>query len=293
MARAAAVQARARLVAERAEAERKRHGSVDAVYEMVDRDFEAGGGIIAGALAFRLFIWMLPLALVAVAGLGLASRAESESPRSAAGSLGLAGLVSHSVAQASADKTWWYALLVGIPVLILATRSVLRVLIGSHRLVWADVRAAAPKPKLAASLRLLGLLLLIYLFSGVAAYARKENGAFGVLGTLAVSVPYAVLWLLISDRLPHRSATWRDLVPGALLFGLGVEAINVLAAYLIGPYALGKQGTYGALGIASALLIGLYALGRLVVFTAVVNVTLWERRERRRPAVAAAFGPDR
>ena len=39
---------------------------------MVERDSEVGGGIIAGALAYRLFIWLLPLALVAVAGLGFA-----------------------------------------------------------------------------------------------------------------------------------------------------------------------------------------------------------------------------
>ena len=56
---------------------------------MVDRDGEVGGGIIAGALAYRLFIWLLPLTLVAVAGLGIAADASSESPGRAAGSLGL------------------------------------------------------------------------------------------------------------------------------------------------------------------------------------------------------------
>ena len=280
-ARAAAVQARARKVAERAEAERGRHGSVDAVFEMADRDIEAGGGIIAGALAFRLFIWMLPMALVAVAGLGIASRAESESPERAAHSVGLGGLVSSSVAHASEGKSWWYALLVGIPVLLIATRSVLRVLIGAHRLIWADVRAAAPRPKLGATARLLVLLVCFYAFSGVGAYARAQNGSIGVIGTLVVSIPYAGLWLLISVRLPHRSAGWRDLVPGAIVFGVGIEAVNVLAAYLIGPYALEKQGTYGALGIAAAILLGLFIVSRLVVFTAVINVTLWERRARR------------
>ena len=54
--------------------------------------------------------------------------------------------------------------------------------------------------------------------------------------------------------------------------------MTVLAAYLLGPYSLQKQGTYGALGIAAVLLLGLYFLGRLVVFAAVVNATLWERR---------------
>ena len=48
---------------------------------MVNRDGDIGGGIIAGALAYRLFIWLLPLALVAVAGLGIAADAADETPR--------------------------------------------------------------------------------------------------------------------------------------------------------------------------------------------------------------------
>src|SRR5689334_13401654 len=86
--RTAALQARAKWIAERAEAERENHGSLDAAFEVVDRDTEVGGGIIAGALAYRLFIWLLPLALVLVSGLGIASSASSSSPQSTAKSLG-------------------------------------------------------------------------------------------------------------------------------------------------------------------------------------------------------------
>jgi uncharacterized BrkB/YihY/UPF0761 family membrane protein len=35
---------------------------------------------------------------------------------------------------------------------------------------------------------------------------------------------------------------------------------------------------YGALGAASAVLLWLYLIGRLVVASAVLNATLWERR---------------
>jgi len=50
---------------------------------MIDRDGEVAGGILAGALAYRLFIWLLPLALIAVAGLGFAADVASESPEDA------------------------------------------------------------------------------------------------------------------------------------------------------------------------------------------------------------------
>jgi len=250
------------------------------MFEMADRDFEVGGGIIAGALAYRLFIWLLPFALVVVAGLGIAAEASSESPEKAAKSLGLAGLVSNSVATAAKGSARWYALAVGIPVLLIATRSVLRVLIGAHRLIWADVRAAAPRPSVGASARLLALLLAFFALSGLATKARVWSEGIGVLATLAVIVPYAGLWLLVSIRLPRRSAPWTALVPGALLFGLGIELVHLIAAYVFAPYALTKQGTYGALGVAAALLVGLFIVSRLVVAAAVVNVTLWERRTR-------------
>jgi uncharacterized BrkB/YihY/UPF0761 family membrane protein len=279
-AQAAALRERVERLERRAQAERGRHESVDAVFAMADRDMELGGGIIAGALAYRLFIWLLPLALVAVAGLGIAAEARSETPQDAAESLGMAGLVSNSIANAAKGSSRWYALAIGIPVLIYTTRGVLRVLIGSHRILWGDLRSAAPKPTLVASLRLLVLLLSFPVASVVASAVRAWSPGVGLLASLVATLPYAALWLLISIRLPHRAAAWTDLIPGALLFGFGIEVIQLVAAYFLAPYAIAKQGTYGALGVAAALLFALYLASRLAVSAAVLNATLWERRTR-------------
>lgn len=276
--RTAALQARAKRVADRAEAERTRHASLDAVFDVVDRDVEVGGGILAGALAYRFFIWLLPFALVLVAGLGLGSDAASTSPESAAESLGLAGLVSSSVASAAKDSARWYALLVGVPILFLATRSVLRALIGAHRLVWTDLRAAAPRPTPRATLRLLALILSFFAVTAIAEAARAWSSGFGVLVSLILIGPYAGIWLLISIRLPHRDADWKSLLPGALLFGVGIELLQLAVAYVIAPMSLNKQGTYGALGMAAGVLLGLFFFSRLTVGAAVLNATLWERR---------------
>ena len=247
---------------------------------MAERDGDVGGGIIAGALAYRLFIWLLPLALVAVAGLGFAADAASRSPEEAAESLGIEGLISSSITNAAESPKRWYALLIGIPALLWTTRSLLRALIGAHRLVWGDVRAAAPKPTALATLRLLLLILSFGAFTTFASALRSWSPGPGLVATLAIVVVYAGLWLLISLQLPHRAVDWVHLVPGALVYGLGVEVLNVVVAYVITPWALAKQGTYGALGVAAALLFGLYLISRVAVGAAVVNVTLWERRAR-------------
>ena len=248
------------------------------MFDIAERDGEVGGGIIAGALAFRLFIWLLPLALVAVAGLGIAADAASKSPDDAAGSLGLEGLNSNSIANAANSPNRWYALVVGIPVLVWATRSVLRVLIGAHRLVWTDVRARAPKPKLLAAARLLLLFLCFGVVSAVASAVRAWSTGPGVLVTLLALVPYAGLWLLVSVRLPHRDAPWTTLIPGAVVVAVGIELFHAVIVYVITPWALAKQGTYGALGVASVLLVSFFMISRLMVAAAVVNATLWERR---------------
>jgi len=267
-------------VTERLQEERQRHAAVAAVFEMADHDAEVGGGIMAGALAYRLFIWLLPLALVAVAGLGFASQAGSTSPEGAAKSMGLAGLVSDSVAGAAQSSARWYALVIGIPLLVITTRSVLRTLIVVHRLVWKHARGAVPKPTVGATVQLLGVFVMYLVLTTLASAARGWSLGGGLLVTLLIPVPYAALWLLVSLRLPHRDATWRNLVPGAVVFGLGIEVLHVVVAYVIAPQAESKQGTYGALGVAAALLLGLFLISRLVVATAVVNSTLVRRGSR-------------
>jgi uncharacterized BrkB/YihY/UPF0761 family membrane protein len=277
---AAGLQARKDALEARAQSERRHHSSVDAVFEMVDRDSEFGGGIIAGALAFRLFIWLLPLALVLVGGLGIAASAASDSPEEAAGNLGLAGLVSNSIQTAANGSAQGYALLVGVPVLLYATRSVLRVLIGSHRILWGDARATAPKPTILASAKLLGLLLALFAFAVLASSIRAWSPGPGILATLVATLPFVAIWLLVSVNLPHRGSSWVALVPGAILFGAGAEMIQIGAAYLLAPYAIAKQGTYGALGVAAALLLALFFISRLIVGSAILNATLFDRKLR-------------
>ena len=274
------IQARLARLEGRAQDERQRHRSVDVAFEMFDRDVEAGGGIIAGALAYRFFIWLLPLALVSVAGLGIASDVASESPQETARTLGISGFVSRSIATSAEGPARWYALLVGIPILVYATASLLRGLITAHRLLWQDVRGAAPKPTLVATFRLLVLLLGFSVVTALSGAIRAWAPVPGILVTALAILPYAGLWLLISLRLPHRGVEWRALVPGALAVGLGLELLHAFTAYVLEPYAVAKQGTYGVLGAAAALLLGLFILCRLVVVGAVLNATLWERRER-------------
>ncbi|HEY2353317.1 MAG TPA: YhjD/YihY/BrkB family envelope integrity protein [Gaiellaceae bacterium] len=275
-----ALQARVDSLSERAQEERGHRGWLDATFEIVDRDAEVAGGIISGALAYRFFLWLLPAGLVFVGGLGVVAELTSRSPKGVGNSVGIGGIVANSLQSASDSKSPWYALIVGLPLLLYATRSVLRVLIGTHRLVWGEVRTARPKPTYVDAAKLLGILVALFTLAGVAGWSRAYSAGAGLVVTVGVIAGFTGIWLWTSTLLPHRDAGWRDLFPGAIAVGVGLGILQLGAAYLLGPYALQKQGTYGALGLAAAMLLGLWALGRLMIGGAEINATLWERKQR-------------
>lgn len=274
------MQARMDRLSERAQEERSRHGWIDATFEVVDRDSEVAGGIIAGALAYRLFIWLLPAGLVFVGGIGVVADALSNTPKQVGSNLGIGSIVSNSLQSAANSHSPWYALIVGVPLLVYATRSVLRVLIGTHRLAWGDAREGRPKPTYVDAVKLLGVLVAFFLLAGLASWARAHSPAAGLVATILVTIGFIGLWLWVSLQLPHRDAGWLELLPGAIAVGVGFGVLQIAAAYLLAPYALQKQGTYGALGLAAAVLLSLWALGRLLIGGAEINATLWERKRR-------------
>jgi uncharacterized BrkB/YihY/UPF0761 family membrane protein len=278
--RVAEVRAYAKRVADRCEAARVQHKSVDAVYNVVDRDIEVGGVIMAGSLAYRLFIWLLPAALVAIGGIGIATYTGAESSESAANSLGLHGLVSHSVAEAVEGSSRWYALLIGLPLLLWATRSLLKVLIVVHRLVWGDRRRLVPRPTVASTVRLLVLVVVYFVILELGRAIESWTGSPALKG-LVFLLGWFGWWLVVSMRLPHGNAPWRALVPGAIIVSVGLVLVALVSTYVIAPRVESSRSAYGALGVAATLLFGLYLISRLAVAGAVLNMTLWNRRSER------------
>ena len=120
------------------EARRADSASIDTAFEAVERDAQTGGGVLAAAVAFRLFMFLVPYAFVMVTGFGLASTAAGQDPKDAARSAGIGGLLASAVANAStlslANRL--FALVVGGIALAFTARSFVRVLWIVHRLIW-------------------------------------------------------------------------------------------------------------------------------------------------------------
>jgi uncharacterized BrkB/YihY/UPF0761 family membrane protein len=273
---------RTRVLRARAEAARARHASIDLGFSVLDRDAAVGGGLLAGALAYRLFVLLLPTALLFVSGLGLYADAADKSTATVAREAGLHGLIASEVASSASGGARWIVFIVTVPVVAYALAKLYRAVAITHAIVWhGSGRGVRVTPGGAG---LLGAALLLDLVAAeLVGVIRRHDQVIGLASVVVYLVLGGAGWLAVSLRLPHRAAHWTALLPGALLVGAGLLFVNVFNVYVTTRLVEDRADTYGALGIAAALLFSLVLVGRLFVVSAELNASLVERRGRGRP----------
>jgi uncharacterized BrkB/YihY/UPF0761 family membrane protein len=256
-----------------AEAARSRHTTVDFGFRLLERDASIGGGLLAGALAYRLFVLLLPTALLFVSGLGLYADAADKSTNEAAKEAGLHGLIASQVASASSSNAGWLVFLLIVPVVLYATATLYRALAIVHAIVWqGSGRGARATPRGIGML--FGALLLVIAAAQIVGWIRRHDQLGGLTALLVYLVLAGGAWLLVSLQLPHGDVRWHALLPGAALMGVGLLFVNVFNVYVTTRLVEGRADTYGALGIATALLLSLVIVGRLMVISAELNALL-------------------
>jgi membrane protein len=272
--------ARARILRARVESARAHHSSLDLGFSIVDRDSSIGGGLLAGALAYRLFVLLLPSALLFVSGLGLYAGAADKSPRTVARDAGLHGLVASQVASSASSDARWLVFIIMVPAVLYATAKLYRAVAVVHAIVWhGSGRGVRITPK---GLSLFGgALLLAFGAAEVVGWIRRHDQVGGLTALLVYIALMGGAWFAVSMHLPHRDVRWPALLPGALLFGVGLLFLNVFNVYVTTRLVEDRANTYGALGVAAALLFSLVLVGRLMVVSAELNASLDAHRARR------------
>ncbi len=267
----------------RVEASRPDHPSVDIAFTTVERDFDRGGGLIAGALAYRFFFWLLPFVLVLVGGLGILSSASSTAPQDLAKQAGFLGLTAKSISDASAnaEKTRFYALVIGLPALYFASIGFVKALTVAHSLVWGVPRRKLTRKPLAAVV-MTGVLVAAMLLLAIEQRVRERAQGPGFVVVMFFIVLATGLWLFVSWVMPHAEgvSVWH-LIPGALLVAAGIQGVHLVTVYYVSRKVSHASSTYGALGGATAILLSLFLIARVIVFGASLNAEMWRRRELR------------
>lgn len=258
---------------------KERHATVRLAAQAFESDRRRAGGLLAGGLAYRIFLWQIPLALFLVTALGLAAELSGDDPADLARKTGMTAALAGAISQAVAasDSARWWLLSLGAFLTVWAGRGVYRGVRLVSELAW-DIRAPRGSA-LKGSLAVTGFGLLAV---ALQAFLPKISQTLGlpavvrfVLGLiLASSLAFAVLRLL-----PRADAPWTSLVPGAVLTGVGMRLLGLGVSTYFAYRLEHSNDLYGALGLAVVMMLFLFLVARLFVAAQFLNATLHARRE--------------
>ncbi len=249
---------------------------VDVVVGTYRRDRESAGAVFGSAIAFRLFLFFVPLLLFVIGLLGLISWFVSASDFDKA--TGVSGDLAAQVQTAFATQGGgrWFATLFGLVGMALAGRSLSKVLYAVSAVAWRLPITAKATFRVIGSVAglIFGMALVVVIVNRV----RIELG-FGAAG-LSFGPAFAVYvaaWLAISMLLPRGTDDPGALLPGAIIVGLTLTGMQAVSQFYL-PSNLARAGElYGAVGTTLVTLGWFFILGRAVSIGMVVNPVVYER----------------
>ena len=247
-----------------------------------DRYSELHGGELASAITLSAFLSLLPLLIVGIAVFGFFSAASSKDLAvETVSRLGLdtssdtANLITEAIRTAESSRK--AASAVGLAGLLWTGLGLVNALQYAWNTAW-QVPGRGLRDK-AVGLAWLGGAGVVFAGSFVlSAGAQLLPWYLAPLGIVAGLATGVGLWLWTAHTLPNRQVGWKPLLPGALLGAAGFEILKVVASFIVPRVVASSSDLYGPVGVVFAVLGWLLLFGRLVVYAAVVEVVLWEKR---------------
>ena len=261
---------------------RQRSPGLDLAAKVADRFREANGGILAGYLAYRLVLMLLPLAVIIVAVSGFSASTTQE----ASTHLRLGQALASTISTAGDEtKDGRIPLLVtGLFAFAYTAWGFLSALQFTSAQVWRiPTRRFPGKGKV--FLRLAGSLLVFGFVLYVSALVRNAGPVAGVAGTLTSLLSSFLAFLGLGWILPRRSREWFWLLPGAVTGAIGSVALQAVGTFYIPNRLASASHTYGALGITITLLSYLYLISLFLTVAPVVTAVVWDHYEHEPPGL--------
>jgi uncharacterized BrkB/YihY/UPF0761 family membrane protein len=262
-----------RTLATQADALKARSATARLAFAAYDHDRRHAGALLAGGLAYRLFLWLLPTSLVVASAVGVVADLSSDPPLDVADRAGLGTALATAIAQAAqaTGRGSYVLLLLGLWLMVWTGMSVVKAL----RLVSAvafQIRPASSRHGIRASLVFSGVA--IALFATPTLLGPLYGG--GLLLDLFVWIGTAVAWTPVFawgfSTLPHRGTRGLlSFLPGAALLAVGLSLLRfVTSVYFVGR--IERTGDlYGAIGVAAVFMVWLFVIGRLMVAGITLN----------------------
>lgn len=239
--------------------------------------------LLASYFAMRLFILLFPLAYLVVAGIGLYTSGTSSDADSVTRDAGLPGALATSIAEASRNTGRGHLVIIaaGLALSVWAARGALHSLRMVHASAWRMPFPKKPIAEFGAVGFAAGLAVAAWL--GVITSRLRDQGAPIGLTSLVYAAMVGTAWWLISWRLPHRASSRRDLIPGAVLVGVGAPSLNLATQLYFAPKLARSTTTYGVLGGSLVFITFLIVVAWTVVVGAELTAGIHEWRHRNDP----------
>jgi uncharacterized BrkB/YihY/UPF0761 family membrane protein len=245
----------------------------------LERDRRRGGGLLAAALAFRLFAALLPLALLLAVALGYASTLDEGAAGVAGDAVGIRRALLDSFAESAklSSGTRWTVVVCGVGALLWSAIAAARAIRAAHVLAWEGGVGRFSRPLGAGALLILAVVGFAAVW-GAVGWARANLGAAGLVVAVVAILPFFAIWLGVSFLLPHGDAPWTALAPGALLVAVGMQVVHLGTVLFVADRVERASATYGSFGAALTILVWLYVVSRVIVASAMLDASAWERR---------------
>ena len=239
-------------------------------------DVRTGGSMIGSAIAFRLFLFFVPLLLLAV---GLAGVVGSYvDTKSLAADSGITGGLAEQMSGAlnQSGRAPWGVVLLGLFGIGWSGRSLNRVLDAASCAAWGIPIGSK------SSWRVIGLIAgLVSAMGLVAVLVNKVRVEIG-MGVAGVSLGaalalYIVAWLIISRALPAGTDDPGAGLPGAVLVAVVLVGMHAISQFYLPEKFDKADQLYGAIGATIVTLGWFFFMGRAIALSLIVNSVIYQR----------------
>jgi uncharacterized BrkB/YihY/UPF0761 family membrane protein len=249
---------------------------VDVGLRIYRRDREITGTVAGSAIAFRLFLFFVPLLLFVVGLAGFVSHlVDADDVNDDAGLSGsLAAQI--EVALSQPTQTRWVAVGIGLFGILTAGYSLSKVMVAASAFGWQLPERPKAAPKIVGAL--VGLITGVGLIALIINRIRADRGV-GVASVsfIAAFIIYLVAWLAVSMLLPRGTRDPGALLPGATIVALTLTGMQAVSQLYIPDRLSRASQLYGTFGATIVTLGWFFILGRAIVLGIVCNAVIHER----------------
>jgi uncharacterized BrkB/YihY/UPF0761 family membrane protein len=242
-----------------------------------ERDREAFASVLGAAIALRLFVLVVSVALLAAGAIVTVLGVDAVDGLLDTANVG--GSVAEQIADATtrSSTTGVFLVLLGLWLTLTTGRSFTKVLAACSAAAWG-LRGRDVRTTLRMATSVVVLIALLLAVGGVLNRIRDIGGVtLGTMSWFATAAVVFTAWFAVTWTLPRRSHDPGALLPGALVVAVAITGLQFFMQFYLPSRIARSSEVMGSLGFSVAMLGYMFLMGRLMAAGLVLNAVVFER----------------